>query len=929
MNVSLLPNEKAGVLAVRAAVLAITTVLAHAQAQAQQTTTAPQMQRVEITGSSIKRTEAEGVAALQVLTRADIEQSGKTTISDVLRTLSADGNGSISAGFNGFAAGASGVSLRGLGVNSTLVLINGRRTANYGFGDDGAKNFVDLNSIPFDAVERIEVLKDGASAIYGSDAMAGVVNIILRRNYTGKTFSATGGKSGRGDGAQTGASATMGFGDLAEDKYNILVNLTAKKQSAIWQRDRDDYIGQADARPWGGRDQRSGGTALGGGGGNSLLGNVRPVDAAGNVIPGMPVQNLAGVCPPAMLDPTGNNNSAGGCLYDPVQFRQIQPDSQNVNLFTRGVFNLGETLTAYTEIGYFNSDVKTVGTPAGPTGTRFNLATQQVYNTGSGPDQLLLPIGHPDNPFPNYRARPRWAGEQMPSRNEYDTDTVRVLAGLKGSAGAWDLDSGVLFTQSTTHKTQRGAYSQSALKAAIDAGTFRIGTNFGLNSPEVLAKVIPVLENTAKTRNVSADFKATRELMALPGGALALAAGAEVRHESLDGEPTPGTYTGDINGSYAAARGARTVVAAYAELAAPILKTLELQLAGRADHYSDYGKSVTPKVGFKYTPLAALALRGSYSEGFRAPSAAESGDSATSGATTRPKDPVRCPVTNLPADCSSTTIGVMSVGNKDLRPETSQNFTLGMVVEPVKNVSLSLDLWRLVRRNEIVGVSPTAVLANPQAYPNASITRGESTTDFPNLPGPILLVKAPFQNSGRTSVDGLDLDLRSHFNVAGVGRVRAGVTATYTHSFKRRNGDGSIQEFAGTHGDTDLSGNGGTPKLRTNWVLGWDRGPWSVTGTVNYVSGMSDKNDTTSDCLDTSAAGVPYLDCHIDSFTTVDLGVKWKATRQWELLLSVSNLFDKMAPLDVQTYGQINYNPNYHQSGAIGRYMALTARYTF
>ena len=915
-------RKKTCVLAVHAALALLVAGAAAAQE-------AQPVQRVEITGSSIKRTEAEGIASLQVLTRNDIELSGKTTVSDLLRTLTADGNGSISAGFNGFAAGASGVSLRGLGVNATLVLINGRRTANYGFGDDGAKNFVDLNSIPFDAVERIEVLKDGASAIYGSDAMAGVVNIILRRNYTGKTVAVTGGSTDRCDGESGSLSATMGFGDIDQDRYNILVNLTAKKSKEIWQSDRDDYIGQADARRWGGRDQRAGGTAIGGNGGNSLLGNVRAVDAAGNVVPGFPTQNLAGYCPPEMLDTTGNNNSAGGCLYDPIAFRQIQPESKNVNLFTRGVFALPNEMTAYTEIGYFNSDVKTTGTPAGPTGTRFNLATQQIYNTGSGPDQLLLPIGHPDNPYSQYRARPRWVGAEMPSRNEYDTDSFRVLAGVKGTVGAWDFDTGLLFSQSTTHKTQRGAYSQSALKEAIDNGTFRIGTNFGLNTPEVLAKVIPVLENEAKTKNVSLDFKATRELMALQGGAMGLALGAEIRHEKLDGEATPGTYTGDINGSYAAAKGSRTVSALYAELAAPVLKNLELQLAGRADHYSDYGNSITPKVGFKYTPLTQLALRGSYSEGFRAPSAAESGDSATSGATTRPSDPIRCPVTGLPADCSSTTVGVMTVGNPDLKPEESQNVTVGFVLEPVKNVSVSLDFWRLTRRNEIVGVSPTAVLANPAAYPNATITRGESTTDFPNLAGPILLVKAPYQNSGRTTTSGVDLDLRSQYQWANVGKVRGGVTATYIHSFKRRNGDGSVQEFAGTHGDVDLSGNGGTPKLRTNWTLGLDRGAWSTTATVNYVSGMSGKNDTAGDCLDTDANGLPYLDCHIDSFTTVDLGVKYKPTKNWELQAAVSNLFDKQAPLDVQTYGQINYNPNYHQSGAIGRYMALTARYTF
>ncbi|TFV86707.1 TonB-dependent receptor, partial [Oxalobacteraceae bacterium OM1] len=217
------------------------------------------MQRIQVTGSNIKRTESEGIASTQILTRKDIEASGKTTIADVLRSISADNNGSISSSFSeGFAGTAAGVSLRGLGVNSTLILINGRRTAPYGFNDDAQRGFVDLNSIPFDAVDRIEVLKDGASAIYGSDAIGGVVNIILRKNFKGQQVFGSVGTSQRGDGTTARVAGTAGFGDFNDDGYNVFLNIDAQHTDRISQRNRDDYLGHADARPWGGRDQRAG-----------------------------------------------------------------------------------------------------------------------------------------------------------------------------------------------------------------------------------------------------------------------------------------------------------------------------------------------------------------------------------------------------------------------------------------------------------------------------------------------------------------------------------------------------------------------------------------------------------------------------------------------------------------------------------------------
>jgi iron complex outermembrane receptor protein len=900
-------------------------------AQAQETNDDKPMGRVEITGSNIKRTQQEGAASTQILTRKDIQQSGKTSVADVVRSLSADNNGSISGSFtNGFAGSASGVSLRGLSVNSTLVLINGRRTAPYGLGDDGQRSFVDLNTIPLGAVDRIEVLKDGASAIYGSDAIAGVVNIILRETYQGKTISGTLGTSGHGDGTLRTASGTFGFGDLDTDKYNYFFSIDAKQSNAIWQKDRPEYLGTADARPWGGRDQRGGFTTSSNTGGSSMVGTVRPVTAGGATIPGRGIQNLPGC---ASIDRGTSINSGGGCLWDPIQggYQAIQPETQNINLFGRGTLKINNDMQAYTELGLFNSQAKTITTPSGLTSAGFDLVNNRVINTGTGPGQLLLPIGHPDNPFPANRARPRWVDPNRPRASDLDTTVTRLLVGVKGTSFGWDYDSGILYAQSKTERTQNGYYRASNLQTAINNGSFRIGQAGALNSADTLAFVSPELKNSATTKLALWDFKGTREFGQLPGGPIGIAVGGEFRHESTDSEATPFTDINDIVGlGYAAARASRNISSLYTELALPVIKQLEFQLALRTDQYSDFGNSTTPKIGFKFTPIQQLAIRGTYAEGFRAPGPAESGTSAVSAFTTFSRDPLRCPVTGLSADCADgKNVGAVTVGNKNLKPEKSQSYSLGFILEPIKNTSVSVDYWRIVRKNEITGSDAASIIADPSKFPDATVVRGEPTSDFPGLAGPILLVKAPYINAGQTRTSGVDIDLRSRFDLNSYGRMTAGLTVSQMFEFKRTSG-GVTQNFVGTHGDTNLSGNGGTPRTRASASLAWDRGPFNLTTSVNYVSGIEDKNEAGGECLDVDpVTGNPLKNCRIASFTTVDLFGRWNVSKQWEVTAAIANIFDRLAPLDVQTYGRINYNPSLHQSGAVGRYFTLGARYTF
>ena len=322
---------------------------------AQQTAAAP-IARVEITGSNIRRAQAETASNVLTVNRNDIERSGKTTVAELLQTLAVDNQGSVPMSFGGgFAAGASGISLRGLGAASTLVLLNGRRMAPYGLADDGQKVFADLNVIPTDAVERIEILKDGASAIYGSDAIAGVVNIILRRDFQGTSARALIGTGEGGDGQQHNVALAWGTGDLDTDRYNLLFNAEYKHTQQIRYRDRAnrDYIGRVDLRPWGfSAQQNLGGTgAITGNNqaGNAINGNVRnPATLAyynrGNLAgPGFTRTFPGAACSNFTDHPQGD--PGGGCLVDSsLLYNEIQPDSEYLSVYSRATLKLqGET----------------------------------------------------------------------------------------------------------------------------------------------------------------------------------------------------------------------------------------------------------------------------------------------------------------------------------------------------------------------------------------------------------------------------------------------------------------------------------------------------------------------------------------------------------------------------------------------------------
>ena len=899
-----------------------------------QTTDAP-VQRVEITGSSIKRATAETASPIQVISRDDLMKSGKGTVSEYLQTLTADGAGSLPTGFgNGFAAGSTAISLRGLGATSTLVLLNGRRMAPFARADDGQKSFTDLSTVPMQIVERIEILKDGASSTYGADAIAGVVNIILRKDFQGLEIKGDTGWSRYDDAKANKASMTYGKGSLDDDKYNFVFNAEYSQSDSLKNSDRKDrdHIGKSDLRPYGYAvdTQYAAGYIAGNNTASaSPTGSIRnPANNNYVSLPGCATLS-------ATKDQTG---AGGGCLWHQDQFRDMQPQIESVNLYSRGTWQVNENTQAYAEAGYSKRN------------TSFTLTPPSITPTVAFPPNATNPLGfvnygaiallsaaHPQNPY-GAAARVRYSAFDIgPSTRHADNEFTRAVIGVKGSAMGWDYDTGYTHSESTLDLEYTNMLNMPVLRAALGNPAsqyfpYYIGDQAFRNPASLYAALRVNAKSKSTTKLDIVDFKASRELFALPGGNMGLAVGGEYRKEQLSNPSLDGSQDGTINSSYVAAFGDTKVKAVYAEILAPVIKTVELSAAIRYDKYDNFSSS-TPKAGIKWTPVKSFALRGTYTEGFRAPGPAEGNSTSQSTGSAPVRDPVRCPG-GVPAaggatstDCSLT-VAAVKVGDPNLKPEESKGKTLGLVWDPLDGTSVALDGWTIKRSNEINSLPYDQAAALPTAVRNDNnlVVNGVAV---PNT-GTLVLTQAPYRNSSYTKVSGVDLDIKQRLRLGEYGRAVIGLNWTHVASWERAESATKTYQYAGTHGNCDTSNCAGTPKNKVNLMASWDLGSLNVTGNVNYRDKMRNTADASSLCANTFVGGAnaPNAKCEIASFTTLDMSARYAVNKQLTFFASINNVLDKVAPLDPQTYGGMSFNPM-DASGAIGRYMKLGASYKF
>ncbi|MER3546090.1 MAG: TonB-dependent receptor, partial [Rhodanobacteraceae bacterium] len=510
---------------------------------------------------------------------------------------------------------------------------------------------------------------------------------------------------------------------------------------------------------------------------------------------------------------------------------------------------------------------------------------------------------------------------------------ARMVAGIRGMFGDWNWNADVNLNHAWLHTANFGFLNYAQLLSDINDGSYSF-VNPASNSPGVIAALAPPLVKTSTTDMDSLDIGVTRDLWQLPGGPLGLALGGQWRHEAQD-DP-------DLNPNLAAQGlgiahtiGSRNVAAVYGEVDAPLLKSLEVDLSARYDHYSDFGGAFNPKFGIKWTPIEQLAIRGTYSRGFRAPGFAENGSSGVEGFITE----------TLPNDFRAAhgndgytlpyALGLESVGNPNIKPERATNWTFGAIFQPTQWFSATADYYAIKKTNLIIAgpLSAAALDAyfanpqNPQLPPGYTITLDRPDPAFPNEPPRPLVVNSPYANANELKTSGVDIDLRGNFSLGPSAHLVSDFSATKIFTWKQINSDGSVYQFVGTEGPYILSSGAGTPRYRATWANTLTWGPWAVTGTIYYVSALRmSAPDVTGDnsCFSTDPNGNPFPpSCRMASFTDTDLTASYQITPNIQINGGILNLFDRKPPFDPINYAGLNYNPTYAQAGIVGRFFKL------
>lgn len=879
----------------------------------QQAAAAQQLERIEVTGTNIKRTDVEGSLPVTIITREELERSGKTTLTEVLTSLTVVSSGTFTETLgsgNSFAPATAAISLRGLGVNTVLVLLNGRRIANYGFAQNISEAFVDLNSIPLTAIERVEILKDGASAVYGSDAIAGVVNVILRKDFRGVEVSALAGTTQQGGGTEYRVSLAGGLGSLGTDRYNVMAVLDYFNREQIKATDRT-FSRSANQEPRGGFDQRS----PSGNPGAAIVGGVA-----------QPFPN----CPPGNIvpDPSVPGNT---CAYDFAPDNWLLPKTERLGLLLRGVYEFLPGAQAFAELG-FNR----------------NVTNQSAAPT---PGAWTLPALSPYNPY-GVSALVRYRlVEAGPRLNEITSDSSRVVMGVRGEAGGWDVEGAVNYSRNEVVNRGRNYIDNRNITRAFagtgilvtnpdgsqTAGNFVPGLGPGTwynpfnpgSNPQALIDALKVTPKRAGDSDLMGfDFKANREIFPMAGGPAAVAMGLEAKKETLKDTPDPLSRLGVIAGSGGtSSQGERSSQSAFLEFSLPFVKNFESQWAVRYDQYSDFGATVNPKVGFSFKPLASLLLRANAGSGFRAPSLVELylGDSISFPNVV---DTPRCNAYRAafgPSDprtvsaCTSRQVRTSFKGNPGLDAERSNSGSFGFVLEPTENFSIGADYFRITHRNRIT--SPTAAfLLNNQALFPGTVVRGPQTADdiAAGAPGALRgLVGDPdplqpgilrsFFNSTSQEVKGADIEVRYRFNVPALARFSSTVTATYIDSFKAQANPGQRHfEYVDSYE---------FPRWRGVASLTGTRGPWDATLGVNYIHSY--------DQFYGPASGLPIE--RVSSFTTVDLQVQYTVSRNLRVAVGGTNIFDRDPPFADESWE--GYNTGQHSPRGAFWYVRGTYRF--
>ncbi len=827
------------------------------------------IEKVEVTGSHIPRTDLETALPLQIMTREDIERSGAITAAAVLAQVSANLAGRTDVQFAiNVQAGLSSANLRGLGDGSTLVLINGRRAANYA-ANGGTVN---LNFIPVTAIERVEVLKDGASAIYGADAMAGVINFILRKDFRGAQVTVYGTDAEHGGGSQRQATAAVGFGDLRNDRFNAFVTASYQRDAALQAHDRP--FSSTSNRP----DEGATTQFLR----ETFPANIRvgPPNAPIYVNPAFD----AGCMPPVSLPVPGT----AMCGHNTLAVANLLPSLERTNVLGGATWQLNPDNQLFVQYLYSNLQYDL---------NRNQTAASRDFDAGRTP--LVYPAGGPYYPT-EFAAAHGISGDLDlyyrvlplgPITNQTQVDAHHLVVGVDGIADGWSYGAAWIYSRnSQNYESVSGNVSTRRLVAAMATG---LVNPFGPSGPEgdallASAQVTGEIFHTNATTQ-SIEVRASRNLHDLAAGPLALAIGGEMRREQLAivFPPAPGFNSGDVIGSPqlgGTVDGNRSVGAGFIELTLPLASGLDAQLAVRYDHYSDFGGTTNPKAAVRWQPVQSLLLRASYGTGFRPPTIPDLYTPASSAFTRRRSDPARCPFTHLPSDCD-TFFPSLSGGDPDLGPETSKQFNAGVVWEALPGLSAGIDYWKIDKSATIGTLSEDTLFNYLNRFENTNVWRGLPDPSFPALPGVIRTVSLTTQNLRELRTSGIDVFAAWRGPTTPLGGFAFNLNGTYIAQWEQQLDGVNLVSVVGR------SVVGPIPRWRHYLTLNWNGGPWSATLAQTFSSGYTDANR--------DGAG---RERRVGAYDVWDLQGAYTGFDHATIALGIKNLLDRDPPFSNQSY---------------------------
>jgi len=903
-----------------------------------------ELQEIVVTGSLLRRTDIQTISPVQIISADDIKNAGFTSMEEVIHSISADNSGSLPTAFgNAFAAGASGVALRGLTVNSTLVLIDGRRAAPYAVGDDGIRNFVDLNTIPIETVERVEVLKDGASSLYGADAIGGVVNVILKKSFQGAQLSAEVGRAQHPGGGEKRLTGSAGAGDLSTDKYNAYISFEFEGDDRILTADRPFPFNTSNLTSIGGDDFRFGTPGTFQGTTTAIVapatlpagvnaGNTSANNLLLSTVQAGAFQPIAGKCgagtsaasaPSAILGLTDNY-----CLQNRNLYDDDQPAQQRIGVSTRFTVQLNDNTQAYLNATYYQSNVWVDDPPA-----VINNATPVNINNIALPPTLANGALNPNDPFAaqGEYAQIYYAFGDIPNSASFKNHNARLVGGLKGTIGTWDYDTALVVNHTWLDSTYNGQVTAAGIFSAVENGTYNF-VNPAANSSAAISAISPTNRILSTSDEDLIDFRVTHDILTLQGGPLGVALGTEMRYEAqLQPQLNPNNAYEGLG--VATASGTRNVEAAYAEFDAPIIKQFELDVSGRYDHYSDFGQTFNPKAGFKFTPIKELAFRGTFSKGFRAPGFPENGQSESGGfvnITPSTSFPAYfcAPTYHSAAYCQQYSQLNVSTGNPGIQPEHSKSYTFGVIFNPLQQFNLAVDYYYIQKTNLISVPNyslPLNAYLNGQPIPAGYTVVGDVPDPaFPNsLPRPVT-VEGAYVNANSLATDGVDLEVGSKWDLGAYGHLKSELSVTKIFSWKIDFPGQPSQQYVGTESPYNLSSGAGTPRYKGSWSNTYAFGPNTFSLDIYYVSGII------AEGIDLGLVPCIYAPfCRVASFTYGTITDSFKVNDHLTVSGAIENVLDRLPPLNAANYAGVNYNPTYDQAGIVGRYFKLGAAYKF